>query len=91
MRILIFFNLKNGNDINIEIINNNNIKNYVYIIDKSKCFDRDKNKLIKLKFFFWFNYWLEDLVCINCYWFDINNVSWFSMIRIYICLWLKIR
>ena len=89
--ILISFNSKNGNDINTEIINNNNIKNHAHIIDKSKHFDRDKNKLIKLKLFLWPNYRLEDLACINRYWFDTNNASRFSMIRIHICPRLKIR
>jgi hypothetical protein len=91
LRILISFNSKNGNDINTEIINNNNIKNHAHIIDKSKHFDRDKNKLIKLKLFLWPNYRLEDLACINRYWFDTNNASRFSMIRIHICPRLKIR
>ena len=69
MRSLISFNSKNENDINTEIINNNNIKNHAHIIDKSKHFDRDKNKLIKLKLFLWPNNRLEDLACINRYWF----------------------
>jgi hypothetical protein len=91
LRILISFNSKNGNDINTEIINNNNIKNHAHIIDKRKHFDRDKNKLIKLKLFLWPNYRLEDLACINRYWFDTNNASRFSMIRIHICPRLKSR
>nr|QJE37166.1 hypothetical protein RF1 [Salix triandra] len=91
LRILISFNSKNENDINTEIINNKNIKNHAHIIDKSKRFDRDKNKLIKLKLFLWPNYRLEDLACINRYWFDTNNGSRFSMVRIHICPRLKIR
>jgi len=91
LRILISFNSKNENDINTEIINNNNIKNHTHIIDKSKRFNRDKNKLIKLKLFLWPNYRLEDLACINRYWFDTNNGSRFSMVRIHICPRLKIR
>nr|YP_010556122.1 hypothetical chloroplast RF1 [Salix matsudana f. pendula]UYR96224.1 hypothetical chloroplast RF1 [Salix matsudana f. pendula] len=94
LRILISFNSKNENDINTEIINNNNIKNHAHIIDKSKRFNRDKNnknKLIKLKLFLWPNYRLEDLACINRYWFDTNNGSRFSMVRIHICPRLKIR
>nr|QGU84641.1 hypothetical chloroplast RF19 [Scolopia chinensis] len=90
LRILISLNSKNGNDINTEIINNN-IKNCAHMIDKSKRFDRDKNKLIKLKLFLWPNYRLEDLACINRYWFDTNNASRFSMVRIHICPRLKIR
>nr|YP_010464119.1 Ycf1 [Valeriana fauriei]UUL71471.1 Ycf1 [Valeriana fauriei] len=44
---------------------------------------RDQNELIKLKSFLWPNYRLEDLACINRYWFDTNNGSRLSMLRIY--------
>nr|ARK37799.1 hypothetical chloroplast RF19 [Hevea brasiliensis] len=87
----ILFNLKNKNDIHIntEIFNGNNIKNCSPILDKSKHFDRDKKKLIKLQFFLWPNFRLEDLACMNRYWFDTNNASRFSMVRIYIYPRLK--
>nr|YP_009516848.1 putative chloroplast RF1 [Thalictrum thalictroides]AYE67676.1 putative chloroplast RF1 [Thalictrum thalictroides] len=48
-----------------------------------KRFDVDTNKLIKLKLFLWPNYRLEDLACMNRYWFDTNNGSRFSMLRIH--------
>nr|YP_010583691.1 hypothetical protein RF1 [Hippomane mancinella]UGY85785.1 hypothetical protein RF1 [Hippomane mancinella] len=91
LRILISFNLKNTNDIHIktEIFNGKNIKNVSPVVDKSKHFDREKNKLIKLKFFLWPNFRLEDLACMNRYWFDTNNASRFSMARIYIYPRLK--
>ena len=87
----ILFNLKNKNDIHIntEIFNGNNIKNCSPILGKSKHFDRDKKKLIKLQFFLWPNFRLEDLACMNRYWFDTNNASRFSMVRIYIYPRLK--
>jgi hypothetical protein len=90
LRILISFNSKNRNDIDIntEIFNG---KNCDHILDKSKHFDRDKNKLIKLKLFLWPNYRLEDLACMNRYWFDTNNASRFSMVRIHIYPRFKIR
>nr|QGU84384.1 hypothetical chloroplast RF19 [Casearia velutina] len=95
LRIRISFNSKKRNDIHInintEILNDNNIKNCAHIIDKSKHFNRDKKKLIKLKLFLWPNYRLEDLACMNRYWFDTNNASRFSMLRIHICPRLKIR
>ncbi|YP_002720170.1 ycf1 (chloroplast) [Jatropha curcas] len=91
LRILTSFNFKNQNDIhkndihiNTEIFNVNKIKNCGPILDKSKHFDRDKNKLIKFKFFLWPHFRLEDLACMNRYWFDTNNASCFSMVRIYI-------
>nr|WKV26342.1 hypothetical chloroplast RF1 [Paeonia delavayi var. lutea] len=82
LRILICFNSKNRNGItkNPVFWNVNNIKNCDQVLDERK--HRDKDKLIKLKFFLWPNYRLEDLACINRYWFDTNNGSRFSMIRI---------
>nr|YP_010044962.1 hypothetical protein RF1 [Dianyuea turbinata]QPF96166.1 hypothetical protein RF1 [Dianyuea turbinata] len=91
LRILVSFNLQNGNNINTEIFNDNKIKNCAHIIDKSKRFDRDKDKLIKLKLFLWPNYRLEDLACMNRYWFNTNNASRFSMVRIHICPRFQIR
>ena len=91
LRILISFNLKNKNNIHIntEICNGNNIKNRGPVFDKSKHFDRDKNKLIKFKFFLWPNFRLEDLACMNRYWFDTNNASRFSMVRI--CIYPRLK
>uniref|UniRef100_UPI0030028D31 hypothetical chloroplast RF1 n=1 Tax=Aralia thomsonii TaxID=330647 RepID=UPI0030028D31 len=85
LRILIYFNSKNrkGVDRNPVFCNKKNIKSGSPFLDESKRFDRDKNELIKLKFFLWPNYRLEDLACMNRYWFDTNNGSNFSMLRIY--------
>nr|YP_009975753.1 hypothetical protein RF1 [Balanops pedicellata]QNK05171.1 hypothetical protein RF1 [Balanops pedicellata] len=93
LRILISFNSQNRDDIhiNMDIFNDNNIKSCSYIFDKSKNVDRDKNKLSKLKLFLWPNYRLEDLACMNRYWFDTNNASRFSMVRIHIYPQFKIR
>nr|QZR91684.1 hypothetical protein [Emblica officinalis] len=91
LRILISLNSKNRNDShrNTEISNGNNIKNCDHFLNKNKHFNR--KKLIKLKFFLWPNYRLEDLACMNRYWFDTNNASRFSMVRIHIYPRLKIR
>nr|YP_010296209.1 hypothetical protein RF1 [Osteospermum ecklonis]UMB51228.1 hypothetical protein RF1 [Osteospermum ecklonis] len=87
LRILISFNLnlKNQNGVhrNNLFCKENKIKNWSQFLDESKKFDRKKNELIKLKFFFWPNYRLEDLACMNRYWFDTNNGSRLSMLRIY--------
>nr|YP_010502118.1 hypothetical chloroplast RF1 [Heliotropium arborescens] len=82
LRILICFNSKkrNGVDRNLVFYKRGEVKN---------C--KDKNELIKLKFFLWPNYRLEDLACMNRYWFDTNNGSCFSMLRIYMYPRLKIR
>ncbi|KAG4182314.1 hypothetical protein ERO13_A09G039280v2, partial [Gossypium hirsutum] len=61
------------------------------ILTKNKHLDSDKKKLIKLKFFLWPNYRLEDLACMNRYWFNTNNGSRFSMIRIRMYRRLKIH
>nr|YP_010158012.1 hypothetical chloroplast RF19 [Tugarinovia mongolica]QRG29957.1 hypothetical chloroplast RF19 [Tugarinovia mongolica] len=87
LRILISFNLnlKNRNDVhrNTVFCKENKIKNWSQFLDESKHFDRKKNELMKLKLFFWPNYRLEDLACMNRYWFDTNNGSRLSMLRIY--------
>nr|QKZ95124.1 hypothetical chloroplast RF19 [Parthenium hysterophorus] len=85
LRILISFNLKNQNNVHRKkfFCNENKIKNWSQFLDESENFDRKKNELMKLKFFFWPNYRLEDLACMNRYWFDTNNGSRFSMLRIY--------
>nr|YP_010449092.1 hypothetical chloroplast RF19 [Exbucklandia populnea]UTS57615.1 hypothetical chloroplast RF19 [Exbucklandia populnea]WBR75096.1 hypothetical chloroplast RF1 [Exbucklandia populnea]WCH59049.1 hypothetical protein RF1 [Exbucklandia populnea] len=82
LRILICFNSKNRNGIdrNPVFCNVNNVKNCGPFLDESKHLDRDKKKL---KFFLWPNYRLEDLACMNRYWFDTNNGSRFSMVRIH--------
>nr|UEQ12896.1 Ycf1 protein [Euphorbia hirta] len=91
LRIRISCNFKNKNDIhrNTEIFNGNNIKKGSPALAKNKYFSREKNNLIKLKFFLWPNFRLEDLACMNRYWFDTNNGSRFSMVRIYIYPRLK--
>nr|YP_010008101.1 hypothetical chloroplast RF1 [Melaleuca leucadendra]QNR87873.1 hypothetical chloroplast RF1 [Melaleuca leucadendra] len=81
LRILICFNSRKRNGIYKNPVFCNNVKNRVEFFDKSKHFD--KKKLMKLKFFLWPNYRLEDLSCMNRYWFDTNNGSRFSMIRIH--------
>nr|YP_010169681.1 photosystem I assembly protein Ycf1 [Swertia nervosa]QRZ59503.1 photosystem I assembly protein Ycf1 [Swertia nervosa] len=58
-------------------------------LNKHKHLDKEKNELIKVKFFTWPNYRLEDLACMNRYWFDTNNGSRFSMLRIYMYPRLK--
>nr|QFV20005.1 hypothetical chloroplast RF19 [Taxillus delavayi] len=60
---------------------------------KKKFLNRtnEKKKLIKLKFFLWTNFRLEDFTCINRYWFDTNNSIRFSILRIRMYPQLKIR
>nr|WKN52111.1 hypothetical chloroplast RF1 [Persicaria nepalensis]WKN52122.1 hypothetical chloroplast RF1 [Persicaria nepalensis] len=85
LRILSCFNSRNSNcvDKNAVFCNGNKVKTCGRFLDESKDLAREKMKLIKLKFFLWPNYRLEDLACMNRYWFDTNNGSRFSMLRIH--------
>nr|YP_009248490.1 hypothetical chloroplast RF19 [Eugeissona tristis]AMW66542.1 hypothetical chloroplast RF19 [Eugeissona tristis] len=87
LRILICFNSRNWNflDKNLVFCNENNIRNSGKFLNEDKYFNTntDTNKFIKCKLFLWPNYRLEDLACMNRYWFNTNNGSRFSMSRIY--------
>nr|UOF70140.1 hypothetical chloroplast RF19 [Cerbera manghas] len=78
LKIQIYLNSKNRNKNPIFCTENNCSQS----LDKGNHLDKDKNELIKFKFFLWPNYRLEDLACMNRYWFDTNNGSRFSMLRI---------
>nr|YP_010028386.1 Component of TIC complex [Speirantha gardenii]QOS48745.1 Component of TIC complex [Speirantha gardenii] len=85
LRILICFNSRNWNVVNRNPLfcNQNNKKNWGQFLNGEKHLNTDANKFIKFKSFLWPNYRLEDLACMNRYWFDTNNGSHFSMSRIY--------
>nr|QXY00233.1 Ycf1 protein [Nothoscordum bivalve] len=85
LRVFICFNSRNWNivDKNPIFCNQNNIKNCGQFLNEEKYLNTDANKLIKFKLFLWPNYRLEDLACMNRYWFDINNGSHFSISRIH--------
>nr|YP_009319787.1 Ycf1 [Salpinga maranonensis]APA18820.1 Ycf1 [Salpinga maranonensis] len=93
LRIRICFNFRNRNLIskNKNSVFCNNVKNYGQVLDKSQDFYKDKIELLQLKFFLWPTYRLEDLSCLNRYWFDTNNGSHFSLLRIYVYPPLKIH
>nr|WJZ22579.1 hypothetical protein [Sisymbrium brassiciforme] len=82
-RILICFNLKKKNARDRNSRFDTNIKNLTTVLYKKKDLDKDKNNLIKLKSFLWPNFRLEDLACMNRYWFNTTNGNHFSMIRIH--------
>nr|UUL96436.1 hypothetical chloroplast RF1 [Gleditsia sinensis] len=92
LRILICFNPMNRNSVhrNTTFYNENKVNNCCQVLVTSKDLDRDKKKLINLKLFLWPNYRLEDLACMNRYWFDTNNGSRFGMVRIHMYPRLKI-
>nr|QXO05467.1 hypothetical chloroplast RF1 [Vrydagzynea nuda] len=84
-RIRICFNSKNWNvvDKNPIFYNENKIRNCGQFLNKDKHFNTDGKIFMKFKLFLWPNYRLEDLACMNRYWFDTNNGSRFSMSRIH--------
>jgi hypothetical protein len=61
----------------------NSVKNCGQFINKDKYLHTNINNLIKLKLFIWPNYRLEDLACMNRYWFNTNNGSRFTTSRIH--------
>nr|YP_010541033.1 hypothetical protein RF1 [Spiraea tomentosa]UYF21100.1 hypothetical protein RF1 [Spiraea tomentosa] len=86
LRILICFNSKNRHR-NAAICNGNKVN--IQVLDKKS--KKYKKRLIKLKLFLWPNYRVEDLACMNRYWFNTNNGSRFSMVRIHMYPRLKIH
>nr|QNR89231.1 Ycf1.2 [Braya rosea] len=90
-RILICFNLKKNNTRDINSRFDKNIQNWTTVLHKKKDLDKDKKKLIKLKSFLWPNFRLEDLACMNRYWFNTTNGNRFSMIRIHMYTRFKIH
>nr|YP_010512611.1 hypothetical protein Ycf1 [Baptisia leucophaea]UXL84018.1 hypothetical protein Ycf1 [Baptisia leucophaea] len=92
LRILICFNSRNSVYRKTTFSNENKVNNCCQVLAKNKDFDREKKKnLINLKLFLWPIYRLEDLACMNRYWFDTNNGSRFSIVRIHMYPRLKIR
>nr|AVM84252.1 hypothetical chloroplast RF19 [Adenocalymma schomburgkii]AVM84253.1 hypothetical chloroplast RF19 [Adenocalymma schomburgkii] len=92
-RIQISLNSKNRNDVDRNPVfwNRKNVKNSGQVSHDNNHLVREKKKfqLKKLKHFVWPNYRLEDLACMNRYWFDTNNGSRFSMLRIHLYPRLK--
>nr|YP_010505912.1 hypothetical chloroplast RF1 [Chrysosplenium forrestii]UXE34714.1 hypothetical chloroplast RF1 [Chrysosplenium forrestii] len=82
-RILICLDSRNGNsrDRNLVFCDGKNVKNCDQFLDKSTNLEIEKKKLIKL--FLWPTYQLEDLACMNRYWFNTTNGSHFNMVRIH--------
>nr|WBU14442.1 Ycf1 protein [Coleotrype natalensis] len=87
LRTLICFNSCNWNAVHkiplfLNVCNKNNIRNSKKILNEDKHLNTNQKKFIKYKLFLWPNYRLEDLACMSRYWFDTNNGSRFSMLRI---------
>nr|YP_009935639.1 Ycf1 [Saururus chinensis]QNS38040.1 Ycf1 [Saururus chinensis] len=85
LRILMSLSSGKGNIVDRDqiVFNGKNVKNCEQFFYKEKYLDTDTNKFIQFKLFLWPNYRLEDLACMNRYWFDTHNGSRFSMSRIH--------
>nr|YP_010587263.1 hypothetical chloroplast RF19 [Corethrodendron multijugum]UZZ46227.1 hypothetical chloroplast RF19 [Corethrodendron multijugum] len=90
LRILMCFNPRKTVHRNTINDNESKINNSGQVLAKKKDIDRETKKLMNLKFFLWPNYRLEDLACLNRYWFDTHNGSRFSILRIHMYPRLKI-
>nr|QYB23411.1 Ycf1 [Hedysarum polybotrys var. alaschanicum] len=90
LRILMCFNRRNTVHRNTINENEKKINNSRQVLAKKKDLDRETKKRMNLKFFLWPNYRLEDLACINRYWFDTHNGSRFSILRTHMYPRLKI-
>nr|AIJ27963.1 hypothetical chloroplast RF19 [Trifolium hybridum] len=92
LRILICLDPKNRNTAHRNTRNDNENKknNSCQILAKNKDLDSETKKLMNLKLFLWPNYRLEDLACINRYWFDTHNGTRFSILRLHMYPRLKI-
>nr|YP_009129590.1 Ycf1 [Habenaria pantlingiana]AIC82600.1 Ycf1 [Habenaria pantlingiana] len=92
-RIRICLNSENWNvvDKNPRFYNKNKIINCGQVLNEEKHINTDEKNLMKFKLFLWPNYRLEDLACMNRYWFDTNNSSRFSMSRIHMYSQLRIN
>nr|YP_010624723.1 hypothetical chloroplast RF1 [Alphonsea hainanensis]WBG68680.1 hypothetical chloroplast RF1 [Alphonsea hainanensis] len=85
LRIRICFNSASGRIVDRYpvLVDRYNMRDCVHFLGEDRHIDTDRKKLIQFKLFLWPNYRLEDLACMNRYWFDTNNGSRFSMSRIY--------
>nr|UWJ89791.1 Ycf1 protein [Smilax china] len=85
LRILICLNSWNWNSVdkNPVFCNENKIRNSGRFLNEDRHLNMDATNFMKLKLFLWPNYRLEDLACMNRYWFDANNGSRFSLSRIH--------
>nr|YP_010964513.1 hypothetical chloroplast RF19 [Ototropis elegans]WNM89168.1 hypothetical chloroplast RF19 [Ototropis elegans] len=94
LRILICLNPSNINSIHRNTIfyNENKVHNCFQVLTKNYIYlEKEKKKLMNFQIFLWPNYRLEDLACINRYWFYTHNGSRFSIVRIHMYPRLKIR
>lgn len=92
LRIRICLDPNNINSMHRNTIfyNENKVQNCFKVLTKKRN-EKEKKKLMNFKIFLWPKYRLEDLACINRYWFNTHNGSRFSIVRIHMYPRVKIR
>nr|YP_010514361.1 hypothetical protein Ycf1 [Dolichopsis monticola]UXL86014.1 hypothetical protein Ycf1 [Dolichopsis monticola] len=91
LRIRICLDPNNINSMHRNTIfyNENKVKNGFQVLTKKRN-EKEKKKLMNFQIFLWPKYRLEDLACINRYWFNTHNGSRFSIVRIHLYPRVKI-
>nr|YP_009113599.1 hypothetical protein [Ceratozamia hildae]AFR13775.1 hypothetical protein [Ceratozamia hildae]BAR93519.1 hypothetical protein [Ceratozamia hildae] len=79
-RILNRFDLENDLYENAELYDEKDVQNYEELMERDQHFDTDITQITKR--FLWPSYRLEDLACMNRYWFNTNDGSRSVMLRI---------
>nr|YP_009113797.1 hypothetical protein [Stangeria eriopus]AFR45443.1 hypothetical protein [Stangeria eriopus]BAR93434.1 hypothetical protein [Stangeria eriopus] len=79
-RILNRFDLENDLYENTELYDEKGVQSYEELMERDQHFDTDITQITKR--FLWPSYRLEDLACMNRYWFNTNDGSRSVMLRI---------
>nr|YP_010471581.1 hypothetical protein RF1 [Gastrodia peichatieniana]UVG40939.1 hypothetical protein RF1 [Gastrodia peichatieniana] len=83
-RFIICLNYLNISNNNKKLYNDKKILlNSSKYLQANKYFTNFSIYFIHLKMFLWPNFRVEDISCINRYWFNINNSSRFSILKLY--------
>nr|YP_009466375.1 hypothetical chloroplast RF19 [Genlisea filiformis]AUN28434.1 hypothetical chloroplast RF19 [Genlisea filiformis] len=88
LRILSCFNSKTNKNVTL-VCNGKSLKNSSQVSHDKNDLDIYKNQVMKFKIFLWPNFRLEDLACMNRYWFNTSNGSHFTILRIHFYSQLK--
>nr|WOC91918.1 hypothetical chloroplast RF19 [Utricularia olivacea] len=83
LRICIYLHSKNKDvERNTFLWNGKDVKNIRQVSLGNNDLDPAKKQLMELKEFVWPNYRLEDLACMNRYWFNTTNGSRLNLLRV---------
>nr|WOC92162.1 hypothetical chloroplast RF19 [Utricularia subulata] len=92
LRICIYLNSKDKNlEKNTLVWNGKGVKSIKQVSHCNNDLNTDQNQLMQLKGYIWPYYRLEDLACMNRYWFNTTNGSRLNMLRLQFYSQLKTR